>query len=81
MEIIKIISDYINKNLIVFDEDINISNDDDIFKLGYVNSLFSVKLLNFLEKQFNITVDNSELDINNFSTINNITKLINKKLK
>lgn len=74
------IREYFNKNLVIFDDDINIGDNDDIFKSGYVNSLFSVKLVNFIEKEFQIVIENNELSINNFSTINNISSLIEKKL-
>ncbi|MEC2764884.1 phosphopantetheine-binding protein, partial [Bacillus cereus] len=53
--------------------------DDNIFEKGYVNSLFAMQMLNFIETEFDIVVDNDELDIINFSTINNMVDLINKK--
>ncbi len=68
------------ENLIVLDEDIALNDDDNIFKLGYVNSLFAMKLLNFIEREFNIVVDNEEMDLENFSSINSIEKLIAKKV-
>ncbi|MCT4569550.1 phosphopantetheine-binding protein [Bacillus thuringiensis] len=56
-----------------------VANDDNIFEKGYVNSLFAMQMLNFIETEFDIVVDNDELDIINFSTINNMVDLINKK--
>jgi methoxymalonate biosynthesis acyl carrier protein len=38
-----------------------------------------MQMLNFIETEFDIVVDNDELDIINFSTINNMVDLINKK--
>ena len=60
-------------------EDTNFSFDDDIFKLGLVNSLFALELVVFLEKEFSITIENEDLDLNNFSSVNNIEKFIRKK--
>lgn len=77
----ELIRNFIDKNLVTVDDGIKVNDDDDIFKLGYVNSLFALKLLNFIEKQFSITIDNSELEIENFSTINNICYLVIKKIK
>ena len=35
----------ITDNLIVFDDDVEFSDSDNIFEMGFVNSLFTVKLL------------------------------------
>jgi methoxymalonate biosynthesis acyl carrier protein len=67
-------------NVLVWEEEIEIADDDNIFKLGFVNSLFAMKLLNYIEKEYNIQVDNTEMNISNFSTVNNICALINSKL-
>lgn len=57
-----------------------INDEDNIFALGLVNSLFAMQLVTFIEQEFDIAVSNEELDIDNFSTINNICGLIEKKL-
>lgn len=80
MEVKSIIREFVQRSLLLADENIIVEDDVDIFLVGYVNSLFSVTLLAFLEKKFKIEIDNSELDISNFNTINNITNFINKKL-
>lgn len=54
--------------------------DVDIFKTGYVNSLFAMKLVQFVEGNFNINVENEDLEITNFSTVNNLTNFIINKL-
>lgn len=58
-----------------------VSDEDDIFALGYVNSLFAMQLVMFLEKEFAIKVDNTDLNLNNFRTINAITGFIAHKLQ
>lgn len=60
-------------------EEVQFSYEDDIFKLGLVNSLFALELVVFLENTFEITVENEDLDLNNFSSISNIEQFINKK--
>lgn len=57
-----------------------LSDDEDFFELGFVNSLFAMQLVMFIEKEFSITVDNSDLNIENFKSINAITCLIEDKL-
>nr|WP_313785492.1 acyl carrier protein [Paenibacillus larvae] len=46
--------------------------------MGFVNSLFAMKLLAYIEQKFGITVSNEDLDITNFSSVTNITNYIEK---
>lgn len=70
-----IIKDFLKK----FFKKHELQNDEDIFSLGFVNSLFAMQLVMFLEKKFAIRIDNKDLDFNNFRTINNIYELIERK--
>ena len=54
-------------------------DDEDIFALGFVNSLFAMQLVMFLEKEFAVKVDNKDLDFDNFRSINAIIGLIERK--
>ena len=72
---------FIERNLIVFDDDMDFSDSDNIFELGFVNSLFAVKILNFVEHEFGIKIENEDMVVVNFSSVNNIVRLINKKLQ
>ena len=56
-----------------------LNDDENIFDLGFVNSLFAMQLVMFLEKEFGIKVNNNDLDIKNFKTINAITDLVIRK--
>lgn len=60
-------------------EDVAFENTDDIFQLGLVNSLFALELVVFLENTFEITVENEDLDLNNFSSVANIEQFILRK--
>jgi len=81
MELNNKIRAYIQSNLIVFDDDATFSDSDNIFKLGFVNSLFAMKLLNFVENEFGIVVDNDDINIANFSSVDNIVSLVERKSK
>lgn len=59
--------------------DHDLCDDEDIFDLGFVNSLFAMQLVLFVEKEFNVTIDNDDLDIDNFKTINAIARLVEAK--
>jgi acyl carrier protein len=54
-------------------------DDEDIFALGFVNSMFAMQLVAFVEKEFGITVEDEDLDITNFNTINAICALVEVK--
>jgi len=56
-----------------------LQDDEDIFSLGFVNSLFAMQLVMFIEKEFGIHVDNTDMDLKNFSSINSINQLIQGK--
>ena len=53
--------------------------DDDIFAEGYVNSLFAAQLVTFVEKTFGIRIDDEDLDVENFRTLNAIDKFVQRK--
>ena len=55
-----------------------ITPSEDIFSLGYINSLFAMELVMFLEKTFAITIPNNELQIGNFRTVTAMTSLVSR---
>jgi acyl carrier protein len=57
-----------------------IEDTDNIFEKGLVNSLFAMNLVTFIEKEFDISIDNTELDLDNFKDINSIVALIENKI-
>jgi acyl carrier protein len=56
-----------------------VSDDHDIFASGFVNSLFALQLVTFVEKKFEVRVETNDLDFDNFRTINAILTLIARK--
>ena len=56
-----------------------IRDEDDIFDLGVVDSLFAMQLVLFVEKEFSITADRSDLDIRNFCSISALTNFVLRK--
>lgn len=56
-----------------------LKDDEDIFALGFVNSLLAMQLVSFVEKEFQVTIEDDDLDLDNFRTINSIDELIEKK--
>lgn len=62
-----------------FITNVTLQDTQDIFALGFVNSLFAMQLVLFVEKEFGITVENEDLNIDNFRSISAITQLIGQK--
>jgi acyl carrier protein len=58
----------------------DLKDDEDIFALGFINSLAALQLVNFLEKEFGITVEDEDLDLDNFRTLNSMDGLLERKL-
>lgn len=50
----------------------------DIFSLGFVNSLFAMELVMFVEKTFGVTIPNEELRIDNFRSANSMADLVGR---
>jgi acyl carrier protein len=51
---------------------------EDIFSLGYINSLFAMELVMYVEKTFAVTIPNDELRIDNFRTAAAMTELVDR---
>lgn len=56
--------------------EVAITRDDDIFAMGFINSLFAMELVMFIEKTFEITVPNEDLKFDNFRTVASMTALV-----
>jgi acyl carrier protein len=56
-----------------------IAEDEDIFELGFVNSLLAMQLVLFVEKEFAVTVGSDDLDLDNFRSIRAISNLVARK--
>jgi acyl carrier protein len=59
---------------------VDVDDDEDLFAAGLVNSLFAMQLVLFVEKEFSIKVENQDLDIANFRSVNAITQFIQRKI-
>jgi acyl carrier protein len=71
-EIKKFLSKYIKKT--------DLKDDMELFTSRLINSLFAMQLVLYLEKQYQIKVENEDLDIKNFNTINLITEFVERKI-
>jgi acyl carrier protein len=57
----------------------DLADEEDYFQKGFVNSLFAMQLVLFVEKEFQMRVGDDDLVIENFNSINAITGLVWRK--
>ena len=54
-------------------------DDEDMFATGYVNSMFAMQLVQFVEGEFGVAVENDDLELDNFRSLNAIAALVERK--
>jgi acyl carrier protein len=52
---------------------------EDYFQKGFVNSLFAMQLVLFVEKEFQLRVGDDDLTLENFNSVNAISDLVARK--
>ncbi len=55
-------------------------DEEDIFALGFVNSMIAIQLVDFLEKHFGVTVEEDDLDLDNFRSLAAMDRFVAGKL-
>ena len=74
-EIAPQVHDFVEKFL----QGADFEDDDDIFALGLVNSLMAMQLVLFLEKEFGVKFEKSELKLDNFRTVERMADMLAAK--
>lgn len=72
-KIINFLSNFISEDLL--------ERETDIFESGYVNSLFVMQLILYIEEEFDIRVENKDMSPRYFNTVVNIVNFIQSKLE
>lgn len=57
----------------------NLTDEEDYFKEGFVNSLFAMQLVLFVEKEFQMPIGDDDLVLENFNSINALSALVERK--
>lgn len=57
----------------------DLRDDEDIFATGFVNSMFAMQLVQFVESEFGIAVGDEDLDLDNFRSVNAIAAMVSRK--
>lgn len=58
-----------------------IKDEDDLFEKGFVDSLFALQLIMFIEKEFKLRIKNKDINEDNFRSIDNIAATVTRLLK
>lgn len=56
----------------------DLKDDDNIFELGLVHSLFMIQLIMFIEKNFQLELEDEDLEMEQIQTVNDIVGLIER---
>ncbi|MFH9663543.1 acyl carrier protein [Streptomyces sp. NPDC017248] len=57
----------------------SLADDDDFFALGYVNSLFAMQLMMFLQNEFKLVLTPADMHFDNFRSVNGLVRLVTSK--
>lgn len=68
--------EFIEHNMNV--DDVELGDADNLFGLGYVTSIFAMRLLAFIEKTAAITLADDEIVLANFSSVDAMAALVGK---
>ena len=50
----------------------------DLFKGGFVDSLFALEIVAYIEKEFKIRLKNKDINENNFKTVENMAAVVGR---
>lgn len=57
----------------------DLADGEDIFATGFVNSMFAMQLVQFVETTFGITCESDDLDLDNFRSVDALTAFVRRK--
>ena len=66
----------IREFVLAYVKDDELQDDENMFELGYVNSLFAMQLVMFVEKEFSMTIHREQIKLSNFQSIDSIVALV-----
>lgn len=58
----------------------DIEDNEDVFVLGSLNSLFAMQLILYLEKEFQFRVESKDLNLDYFRTLDSISLFVTMKI-
>lgn len=58
---------------------LHVDDDENLFERGYVNSLFAVQLVMWIERTFGVPMEGADLDIANIESVSAIASFVESK--
>ena len=80
-EIKSVLKKFIVKNYLLGAEDAILGDDDSFLGEGIIDSIGVIELVRFIEARYGIKTKPAEIVPDNFDTLNDLVRYINKKLK
>lgn len=56
-----------------------LADSEDVFASGFVNSMFAMQLVQFVESAFGIVCESDDLDIDNFRSVDALAAFVERK--
>jgi acyl carrier protein len=75
------VRNYILDNFLPGEDPANLTDDMELKENGILDSLSTLKLVTFLEQQFNVEFEANDLDAGNLASVISIERLVHSKLK
>lgn len=60
-------------------DEVVFTDEQDLFASGYVNSLFAVQIVMFVDGTFGVPVTGEDLDISNFTSVERIDDFVTRR--
>jgi len=79
MDIRKQIQQYVAENFLFSDNGFDLDDDASFLDEGVVDSTGTLELVTFVEETFNVTVEDDEIEPDNFDSVNNLYAYIQRK--
>lgn len=80
MESKKLIKEFVFSNLLKSRNGVDLKDTDSLIENGIIDSLGIMKLIVYLEKEFDVKITDAELTPENFENIETVSRLVESKL-
>src|SRR5215216_3412445 len=75
----KIVKDYVNRELAEEGKETDLKEEENLLANGIVYSLGVLKLVSFIENEFNVQVPDEDVTVNNFRSLKSIGEYLEKR--
>lgn len=75
------IRQYIIDTAQIQSDDKDFSDEINLYKYGYLDSIDSMSVIYFLESEFDVKITKEDILLNNLETISNIAKMVTDKIE